>query len=206
MAADQIHIDWPRIGDTLYFTIETDSNTIWNGTILTTFVVANFGDYDVAMAETPASSCHYVGTFPVIAAGWYIVRIRYRVGGSPAVTDPVIGEDLIYWSGTLIERGANVTRINSNSAAAVTAALYWGNVETGTAQSGAAGTITLAAGESAVDDFFNGAVIYLTGGTGIGQYRKITDYVGSTKVATIDTNWVTNPDATSTYLITGRIT
>lgn len=206
MAADQIHVDWPRIGDVLYFTVETDSDTIWNGLTLTTFVVANYGDYDVAMAETPASSAHYVGTFPALAAGWYIVRVRYRAGGSPAVTDAVVAEYLLYWSGSAIERGANVTRINSSSAAAVTAGLYWGNVETGTAQAGAAGTITLAAGESAVDDFFNGAVIFLTGGTGIGQYRKISDYVGSTKVATIDTNWVTNPDATTTYLITGRIT
>lgn len=69
---------------------------------------------------------------------------------------------------------------------------------TGTAQAGAATTITLAAGESATDDLFNGATIDITGGTGAGQRNVITDYVGSTKVATVST-WGTNPDATSTY-------
>lgn len=76
--------------------------------------------------------------------------------------------------------------------------------ESGTAQAGAATTITLASGESAVDDAYNGQLIEITGGTGSGQVRKISDYVGSTKVATVDTAWSTNPDATSTYEIFGQ--
>lgn len=107
---------------------------------------------------------------------------------------------------SLASNQVDVGKIAANSNAATTAGRYWGNVVTGTAQAGAAGTITLASGESAVDDFYNGAVIFLTGGTGIGQYRKITDYVGSTKVATIDSNWVTNPTSSTVYIITGRIT
>ena len=70
-----------------------------------------------------------------------------------------------------------------------------------TAQAGASTTITLAAGESATDDFFNGMLVRITGGTGSGQVRRITDYVGSTKVATVDSAWATNPDNTSTYRI-----
>jgi hypothetical protein len=76
--------------------------------------------------------------------------------------------------------------------------------DVGTAQAGAAGTITLRSGAVATDDYYNGAYVTLTGGTGVGQTRKITDYVGSTKVATLDSNWVTNPDNTSTYIILGR--
>jgi hypothetical protein len=72
---------------------------------------------------------------------------------------------------------------------------------TGTAQAGAATTITLAAGASAVDDFYNNLYIVTTGGTGSGQTRLITDYVGSTKVATVDTAWTVTPDATTTYSI-----
>jgi hypothetical protein len=75
------------------------------------------------------------------------------------------------------------------------------SLATGTAQAGAAGTITLAAGASATDDLFNGTRILLTGGTGAGQARIITDYNGTTKVASIAPNWTTNPDATSTYEI-----
>src|SRR3990167_1736705 len=68
-----------------------------------------------------------------------------------------------------------------------------------TAQAGAASEITLDASASAVDDFYNDMVVYLTGGTGVGQARLISDYAGATKVATIVPNWVTNPDATTTF-------
>ena len=72
---------------------------------------------------------------------------------------------------------------------------------TGTAQAGAASTITLAAGASATNDFYKGEVIYTTGGTGSGQTRVITGYVGSTKVATVTPAWTTTPDATTTYSV-----
>lgn len=69
----------------------------------------------------------------------------------------------------------------------------------GTATAGAASTITLAAGASAVDDTYNGLIIRTTGGTGTGQRRLIYDYVGATKVATVSYPWATAPDATTTY-------
>jgi hypothetical protein len=71
---------------------------------------------------------------------------------------------------------------------------------TGTAQAGAATTIRLAAGASAVNDFFNNAFITITGGTGVGQVRFISDYNGSTKDATVAA-WTTNPANDSTYAI-----
>lgn len=70
-----------------------------------------------------------------------------------------------------------------------------------TAQAGAASTITLDASSSATNDLYAGTVIVLTGGTGAGQARVITSYVGSTKVATVDRAWATNPDNTSTFAI-----
>lgn len=78
--------------------------------------------------------------------------------------------------------------------------------DTGTAQAGASTTITLKASSSSVDDYFNALYITITGGTGSGQIRIITDYVGSTKVATVDRAWSTTPDATSTYSITSWTT
>lgn len=71
----------------------------------------------------------------------------------------------------------------------------------GTAQAGASTTITLASGASASNDAYNSDMIEITAGTGAGQQRKITDYVGSTKVATVNNSWTTNPDSTSEYLI-----
>jgi len=69
------------------------------------------------------------------------------------------------------------------------------------AQAGAAGQITLAAGESAVNDFFKGQLITITAGTGKGQSRACYGYTGSSKVALVRPNWATAPDATSWYAI-----
>lgn len=77
---------------------------------------------------------------------------------------------------------------------------------TGTAQGGAASTITLAAGASSVTDFYVGMIITTTGGTGTGQSKRITAYNGTTKVATITGSWATNPDATTTYSIGAAVT
>lgn len=72
----------------------------------------------------------------------------------------------------------------------------------GTATAGTANTITAPAGASATNDVYVGQGITLTGGTGVGQTRRIINYVGSTKVITVDRNWVVNPDATTTFDIT----
>jgi hypothetical protein len=77
-------------------------------------------------------------------------------------------------------------------------------VETGTAAAGAASTITLPAPSSTVNDAYNGLYILITNNTPAGaqyQARRIIDYVGSTKVATVESAWGTNPSSSSTYEI-----
>lgn len=74
------------------------------------------------------------------------------------------------------------------------------NIRANTAQAGAATTITLDGSASATNSFYNNDLIYLTGGTGAGQSRFITAYVGATKVATVAT-WAINPDNTTTFAI-----
>lgn len=49
-----------------------------------------------------------------------------------------------------------------------------------------ADSITLNAGASTTDDFYNGAIIRIVEGNGKGLVGKITDYEGSTRVATVD--------------------
>lgn len=76
------------------------------------------------------------------------------------------------------------------------------SLHSGTADAGAAGTIDLETGvASTTDDLYNGALIALTGGTGAGQSRFISDYNGTTQQASINPDWTTNPDATTTYSI-----
>lgn len=74
-----------------------------------------------------------------------------------------------------------------------------------TAAAGGSNTITLDGSASGSDDIYNGATITITGGTGAGQVRIISDYVGSTKVATVSTNWATNPNNTSTFTISSQV-
>lgn len=70
----------------------------------------------------------------------------------------------------------------------------------GTASAGGASTITLVGGV-ATDNYYKGQLVRITGGTGIGQARAIASYVGSTKVATVNRAWVTNPDSTSVFQV-----
>ena len=73
--------------------------------------------------------------------------------------------------------------------------------ETGTAQGGAADTITVKAASSYADDQPNGMFITLTSGTGSGQTRHVEDFVASTKVMTVYPAWTTAPDATTGYKV-----
>lgn len=77
------------------------------------------------------------------------------------------------------------------------------STQSGTAQAGAASTITLASGASSTDNLYVGQLVIITSGTGAGQTRRISSYVGSTKVATVSRSWVTNPDSTSVYSVIG---
>lgn len=82
-------------------------------------------------------------------------------------------------------------------------------IRRGTAQAGAASTITLDAGASATNDFYKGSIINVVGGTGVGQTAQIISYVGSTKVATVyvagppaqGSQFLTSPDSTSIFEI-----
>ncbi|MBF83019.1 MAG: hypothetical protein CL489_00940 [Acidobacteria bacterium] len=74
--------------------------------------------------------------------------------------------------------------------------------DSGTAQAGSGSSMTLAATASALDDAYNNHIVTITGGTGVGQTATITDYVGSTKVASA--TFSTNPDNTSTYTLNSR--
>ena len=71
-----------------------------------------------------------------------------------------------------------------------------------TAQGGTATTITLDASASATNDIFNGAAIAIVKGTGAGQTpRTVTDYNGTSKIATVDVDWAITPDSASVFEI-----
>lgn len=75
------------------------------------------------------------------------------------------------------------------------------HVNEGAAQAGGASTITLNASASASDDAYIGQVIFLRSGTGEDQARRVIDYVGSTKIATVDSAWDTVPASGTGYVM-----
>jgi hypothetical protein len=57
------------------------------------------------------------------------------------------------------------------------------------AQGGTANSITLALAESATDHIFDENIVSIVAGLGAGQTRLIAEYVGGTRVATVDKAW-----------------
>jgi len=95
----------------------------------------------------------------------------------------------------------HVVSLNTITACNTGIALWPSTHRTGTAQAGGATTITLDAGANASDDFYVNWYVRTTGGTGAGQTKKIVDYVGATKVATVESAWSVNPDNTTTFKV-----
>lgn len=99
-----------------------------------------------------------------------------------------------------------VTLPNTTSAfevkpATVHAETGWATIKVGLVQAATANTITLASDASSVNDYYDGDLIKIDAGTGEGQIRVVRGYNGTTKVATIDPPWDTQPDATSEYIL-----
>jgi hypothetical protein len=108
------------------------------------------------------------------------------------------------YTGNTPQTGDSYARLGAPAGASVSAdvAVITGiqSIRRNTAQAGSATTITLDSGASATNNYYINDLIVLTGGTGAGQSRFISGYVGSTKIATVAT-WATNPDVTSTFAI-----
>lgn len=131
--------------------------------------------------------------------------VRQGMTALPNVAFGTTGGLLGYGSGTgqvlttvAGKADANQTHYAGTAVIGTMAAVYG---EAGTAQAGGATTITLAAGASAVDNTYAGRAIHIYSATGIQQTRICVSYVGSTKVATVDRAWATNPAASSLYYI-----
>jgi len=72
----------------------------------------------------------------------------------------------------------------------------------GTASAGGESKLYVS-GTPFTDDAFIGKVLVLTGGTGAGQTRYITD--NTTSMIAVGQPWITNPNATTTFAICDRV-
>ena len=101
---------------------------------------------------------------------------------------------------TVLADGQNRYSMPTDFSSLMTAEVLDGS-HTGTAQTGAVGSITLAAADSFAEGDLQGKDILVTAGTGVGSCSQITAYNNSTKVATVTPNFTTAPAVSSTYRI-----
>src|SRR3954471_8550575 len=128
---------------------------------------------DLNLAAVPANVTQYGGVAGTFASGRPEVNTTH-FGGTIAPTPNTPGIPMVDGRQTIF----------SGALAAATAT-----------------TVTLPAGASTVDNFYNDCMVIITGGTGNDQARSITGYVGSTKVATVDRAFATTPAASDTFII-----
>jgi hypothetical protein len=73
----------------------------------------------------------------------------------------------------------------------------------GTANAGDTTVKITLTGGVATDNYYNGQLVVITGGTGVGQSRTILNYVAAGTVATPTRDWAVAPDGTSTFAVFG---
>jgi len=154
-----------------------------------------------------ANSTNFANTWTSTAGTVKIIRDGTTLGNVTTLPTVVSGQYTYSWPLSATEMTADevivqvVDRTNVTDQAFRIITLPDGALRSRLAQAGNATTITLDASASAVDNYYNGSVVAIIAGTGNAQARVITAYTGSSKVATVDTNWATNPSTDSVFAI-----
>lgn len=174
-------------------TVDYDSVTGLNHVLIDTSADGTFysagSDFTVVVTTGTVNSVSYVGT---VVGAFSIANRPVQSLAAGVITATSIASNAI--TAAKIADGA----IDSATFAADTGLQ---SVRANTAQAGGSTSVTLDASASATTNFYKGALVLLTGGTGAGQFRVVTAYNGTTKVATVFPAWATNPDNTSTFAI-----
>ncbi len=178
--------------------------------------------------DQPIYGSHYLVTFPILDADGDPVtgatgldsEVSIDLGTFTDCTNEATelatssGIYYLYLTGAEMTGKIITVRIQTTSAGAKTTVLSlvpvrMAIIATGTAQAGAASTITLAASTSKVDNDLAGYYVRCNNNSPSGvQYatRKIVSNVASTQVATVESAWGTNPSSATTYDILAPIT
>jgi len=143
---------------------------------------------DVTISKNGAAFGNAAGTVTELANGWYQLEFTAADLDTVGALAVRIGEALVDF--VLVQHQVVVDTPYLTEV-----------VRTGTAQAGAASSITLDASASATDDLYNGCTIQIVSGTGAGQVNVIADYNGTTKVATVAQAWATNPANDSVFVL-----
>ena len=145
--------------------------------------------------------------------------------GSPSVTITAPGDpDAAGAAFNITTASGGIARIKQSGGNTNTLTKALGNAQAGRASGTTANNsatqaeITLAVTDSVANDGYNGMMLFITSGTGSGQYGLIHDYIGATKIAEIKNadnsgGWtsingetIVAPDTTSVYEIGPAVT
>jgi len=126
--ANEIQLIHDDGAETVYAIVRDMLGNWYHGTNPEAFDDANWGDYDIALAEVHAAASGNVAvqaTFPAVAAGFYWLDVYVQAGANPAQTDYRVCSCLMYWNATtLVPAGgaADVRQINASEEAAANVA------------------------------------------------------------------------------------
>jgi hypothetical protein len=149
---------------------------------------------DLAGSEKDAILVHFLGPTMTISFEYTLVDEGSTVVSGTGGTVTMARDQMAYLYNTLMSVGdAALTDEYTLSLEYSTTAL-----DSGTASAGADTTLT-DGGKSWTVNAYTNKVLKLTGGTGSGQVRNVSS--NTSTVLTVDTEWETNPDNTSTYQI-----
>jgi len=148
-------------------------------------------------AANPGDSVYiYSGTYTENTP--IIIPQQVQISGAGernTIIQPVDSAKDIIW----VNNTGYVTGVKFQNYSANAVAFPASVIETAYALGATSNTITLASTAQSYDNYYTSMQIVINSGTGSGQVANIVSYVGSSKVATIDKNWVTIPGITSNY-------
>jgi len=189
----------------------TDTNTVGRLTL----AVHESGALPVFMEFQVVEEAIYDALFTSSATGLLPANVTQIEGGdaTDAIAagaaaalnsyDPPTYAELVFEINSVQSDIAGLNDPSASDVAAAVRAALLGTLESDTAQGDGSGTdtIQLASGASSSNDAYNGYLIAIVAGAGKGQQRYISDYVGSTRTATVVGDWETAVDNTSVYVL-----
>jgi len=150
--ANEIQLIHDDGAETVYAIVRDMAGNWYHGTNPEAFDDANWGDYDIALAEVHACTSGSVAvqaTFPAVAAGFYWLDVYVRAGATAAQTDWRAASYLMYWDGTTLLPALAVEGV--------------GNIDS------TGGTLSLAKAVEALMAWSNGKCVY-NASTGVATY------------------------------------
>jgi hypothetical protein len=154
-----------------------------------------------------ANSVNYSNTWTATAGTVKVIQNGTTLGNINTLPTLVSGQYVYTWTISATEMASDeivvqtVDRANITDQMFIVSTLPPGSIRSRTVQAGSNNTIVLDTGASATDNIYQGSRIAIIAGTGAGQTRVITQYVGSSRTATVDANTNGTLDTTSVYAL-----